>query len=299
MLGRRSLARSIARAHCGGGGSVRLHRPSRALRAPRVTRVHAYIMTAHRARHHRFPFPLHARMRALRAATALARSLARSRACGAAVVMVVWRLVTPCVTRITRSTHHARARARHQRAIGASLPLPPPRAHARLRRSGSGARLLPRLRTRGVAGNAILGAFRCRFPPSHPTHPPPTIPSKLPRSSSPGTTMLGQSPLTRAHCGGGGARSLARLRALVVGCGGGGSVRIHRPSRALRASRVTRAYAYAITAHRAHHQRFSFPPCTTGTRALQRRRRSLARSIARARCGGGDGDGGCGRSRLT
>ena len=28
--------------------------------------------------------------------------------------------------------------------------------------------------------------------------------------------MLGQSPLTRAHCGGGGARSLARSRALVV-----------------------------------------------------------------------------------
>ena len=39
---------------------------------------------------------------------------------------------------------------------------------------------------------------------------PPTIPSKPPRSSSPGTTMLGQSPLTRAHCGGGGARSLDR-----------------------------------------------------------------------------------------
>ena len=28
--------------------------------------------------------------------------------------------------------------------------------------------------------------------------------------------MLGQSPLTRVHCGGGGARSLARSRALVV-----------------------------------------------------------------------------------
>ena len=41
---------------------------------------------------------------------------------------------------------------------------------------------------------------------------PPTIPSKPPRSSSPGTTMLGQSPLTRAHCGGGGARSLDRAR---------------------------------------------------------------------------------------
>ena len=68
-----------------------------------------------------------------------------------------------------------------------------------------------RLRARGVAGNAILGAFRCRSFPSHPTFTPQTIPSKSPRSSSPGTTVLGKSPLTRAHCGGGGARrSLAR-----------------------------------------------------------------------------------------
>ena len=90
------------------------------------------------------------------------------------------------------------------------------------------------------------------------------------------------------------ARSIAR--AVCGGCGGGGG-RLHRPSRALRAPRVTRVYAYVITAHRARHRRFPSPPCTTGTRALQRRRRSLARSIARARCGGGDGDGGCGRSR--
>ena len=130
--------------------------------------------------------------------------------------MVVWRSDTPRVTRITRSAHHARTRARHQRAIRASLPFPSPRAHACLRRSRSGARSLPRLRARGVAGNAIMGAFRCRPPPKSPDAPPPTIPSKPTRSSSPGTTMLGQSPLTRAHCGGGGACSLARSRALVV-----------------------------------------------------------------------------------
>ena len=85
---RRSLARSIARAVCGGSDGVRLHRPSRALRASRVTRAHAHVIAAHRARRHRFPFPLHARMRALRAATALARSLARSLArvrCGVGV----------------------------------------------------------------------------------------------------------------------------------------------------------------------------------------------------------------------
>ena len=187
---------------------------------------------------------------------------------------------------------------------------------------------------------------------------PPTIPSKPPRSSSPGTTMLGQSPLTRARCGGGGARSLDRARgvwrlrwrwravtspvtrvtraarharvrvrrhrasrasspfpsppcttgtrallrrrrslARARGGGGGGvggGVQLHRASRA---SRASRARVNVITAHRARHRRFSSPPCTTGTRALQRRRRSLAPSIARARCGGGDG--GCGRSRRT
>ena len=56
-----------------------LHRPSRALRAPRVTRARAYIISAHRARRHRFPSPLHARMRALRRRS-LARTLARARA---------------------------------------------------------------------------------------------------------------------------------------------------------------------------------------------------------------------------
>ena len=72
------------------------------------------------------------------------------------------------------------------------------------------------------------------------------------------------------------ARSIARAR-----CGSGGSVWLHRPSRALCAPRVTGAYTYVITAHRARHHRFPPPPCTTGTRALQRRRRSLARCAER------------------
>ena len=230
-----------------------------------------------------------------------ARSLARSRACGAAVVMVVWRSVTPRVTRITRSAHHARARARHQRAIRASLPFPSPRAHARLRCSGSGARSLPRLRARGVAGNAILGAFRCRSPPSHPTHPPDNPLQTAPfliaryddarakptharalrrrrrslarsiararvavavevavgytarharyarrasrartRTSSPRIARVitvsrpPRARPARARCSGGGARSLARLRArgvaVVMVMAGGG--RLHRTSRA-------------------------------------------------------------------
>ena len=99
---------------------------------------------------------------------------------------------------------------------------------------------------------------------------PPAIPSKPPRSSSPGTTMLGQSPLTRAHCGGGGARSLDRAR---------GVWRLRwrwravtsRVTRALRAPRVTRVYAYVVTAHRARHRRFCSPRARP----------------ARARCSGG------------
>ena len=98
----------------------------------------------------------------------------------------------------------------------------------------------------------------------------PAIPSKPPRSSSPGTTMLGQSPLTRAHCGGGGARSLARSRARGV------------------ALAVEVAFSYtARHARHAHvcvrHHRASrasspllFPP-RAHTRTLRRRRRSLAR----------------------
>ena len=118
---------------------------------------------------------------------------------------------------------------------------------------------------------------------------PPIIPSKPPRSSSPGTTMLGQSPLTRAHCGGGAAlaRSLDRARSLWR-CGGGGSVRLHRPSRVLCAPRLMRARAYVITAYRARHPRFPSPSTHACARCALRRR-SLARSIAHVRCGGGDG----------
>ena len=177
----------------------------------------------------------------------------------------------------------------------------PPRARTpalqRKRRS-----LAPSIARARCGGKRHPGCHSVPLPPKSPDSSPLTIPSKPSRSSSPGTTMLGQSPLTRAHFGGGGggARSLARsiARAVCGGCGGAGG-RLHCPSRALRAPRVTCVYAYVITMHRARHRRFLFPPCTTGTRAQQRRRRSLAPSIASARCGGGDGDGRCGRSRRT
>ena len=151
-------------------------------------------------------------------------------------------------------------------------------------------------RAHGVAENAILGAFRCRSPPSHPTvtpdNPLQTAPFLIARYDDARAKPTHARALRRRRRSL--ARSIARAR---CGGGGGGGGRLRRPSRALRAPRVTRVYAYVITAHRARHRRFPSPPCTTGTRALQRRRRSLAPSIARARCGGGDG--GCGRSRRT
>ena len=99
----------------------------------------------------------------------------------------------------------------------------------------------------------------------------------------------------RAHCGGGGARSLALARTLCGDGDGGRSVgRLRRAPCTPRAPRITRAYAHFTTALRACHHRFPFPR-TTGTHALRRRRFSLARSIARTRCGVGDGGGGCGR----
>ena len=56
-----ALARSIDRARCGvgdgGEGGGRLHRAPCASRKTRVTRVHEHAINAHRARHHRFPFP--------------------------------------------------------------------------------------------------------------------------------------------------------------------------------------------------------------------------------------------------
>ena len=78
-----ALARSIARGVCGGcdGGGRRLRRPSRALRAPRITRVYAYVITVHRARHHRVS-PHRARPARARCCGGGARSLARARGGG-------------------------------------------------------------------------------------------------------------------------------------------------------------------------------------------------------------------------
>ena len=211
---RRSLARSIARAVCGGSDGVRLHRPSRALRAPRVTRAHAHVIAAHRARRHRFPFPLHARMRALRAATALARSLARSLArvrCGVGGGGGV---------QLHRASRASRARActsspRIARVITAPLPRTSP------------------IRARGSGGGAV--SF---------------------------------------------ARLLARAEAEAVGLGEAVGYIARHACQTRHARRSSRARTRISSPLRARHHRFPSPPRTTGTRALLRRRRSLARSRA-------------------
>ena len=214
---RRSLARSIARAVCGGSDGVRLHRPSRALRAPRVTRAHAHVIAAHRARRHRFPFPLHARMRALRAATALARSLARSLSRARAVWRWRWRWrwrsVTSRVTRVTRARVYVIAahRARHHRPPSPMSPI----------------------RARGSGGGAV--SF---------------------------------------------ARLLARAEAEAVGLGEAVGYIARHACQTRHARRSSRARTRISSPLRARHHRFSSPPRTTGTRALLRRRRSLARSRA-------------------
>ena len=283
---RRSLA-SIARAVCGGygGGGGRLHRPSRALRAPRVTRAHAHVIAAHRARRHRFPFPLHARMRALRAATALARSLARARAVWRWRWRWRWRSVTSRVTRVTRARVHVIAahRARHHRP-------PSPTSPIRARGSGGGAvsfaRLLARAEAEAVGlGEAVgyIARHACQ--------------TRHARRSSRARTRIRHHRFARvitvfrpprarparARCCGGGARSLARARAVWRWRWRWRSV----TSRVMRARHARHARARARH-HRA--SRASSPPPfpdVTHARARQRRRRCLVCSLARARGGGG------------
>ena len=168
-----------------------------------------------------------------------------------------------------------------------SSPKPPSHKPRRRLNSSSTPGLVDCARAR-CGGKRYPGCLSVPLPPKSPDPPPPppTIPSKPPRSSSPGTTMLGQSPLTRARCGGGGARSLDHAR---------GVWRLRWRWRAVTSpvTRVTRAARHArvrVRRHRASRASSPFPspPCTTGTRALLRRRRSLAR----ARGGGAVGFGG-------
>ena len=213
-----ALARSIARAVCGGygGGGGRLHRPSRALRAPRVTRVYAYVVTAHRARHRRFRSP-RARPARARCCGGGARSLVRAEA--EAVGLGV------AFSYTARHARHARARVRHHRASRASSPFLFPHAPTRARCDGGGARSLDsargvwRLRWRWraveVAGGYIARHARYARRASRAcTH------TSSPRIAHVITVFRPpRARPARARCCGGGARSLARAEAEAVGLG--------------------------------------------------------------------------------
>ena len=193
-----------------------------------------------------------------------------------------------------------------------------------------------RLRARGVAGNAILGAFRCRSPPSHPTFTPDnplqTAPFLIARYDDARAKPTHARALRRRR------RSLARSRARCVAVTAvevvGGYIARHaryarrasractrtsspriarvidvsvppvhdRHARAAAAAALARSLAHAeaeavglgvafsYTARHARHARararhhnasrasspFLVPP-RAHTRALRRRRRSLAR----------------------
>ena len=124
-------------------------------RVTRVTRARVYVITAHRARHHRPPSPM-SPMRARGSgggAVSFARLLARAEAeavgLGEAVGYIARRA---CQTRHARRSSRARTRissplrARHHR-----FPSPPRTTGTRARCCGGGARSLARSRARGVA----------------------------------------------------------------------------------------------------------------------------------------------------
>ena len=135
-------------------------------------------------------------------------------------------------------------------------------------------------------GKRYPGCLSVPLPPKSPDPPPPDNPLQTAPSLIARYDDARESPLTRARCGGGGARSLDRAR---------GVWRLRWRWRAVTSpvTRVTRAARHACVRVRRHRASrasspFPFPPCRTGTRALLRRRRLLAR----ARGGGGGGVGG-------
>ena len=141
------------------------HRASRACKrtsSPRIASVIAVF---------RFPRTRPARARCSGGG---ARSLPPLRARGVAVVEVM----AIAVGHAARHTHHA-LRASRARTCASStgdtrvitVPSPPHARTPTLQRNRRS--LAPSIaRALCMAGNAIMGAFRCHPPPSHPTHPP-------------------------------------------------------------------------------------------------------------------------------
>ena len=282
----------------GGGGGGRLHRPSRALRAPRVTRMYAYVITAHRARHHHFPSP--PRTTGTRALLRRRRSLARSRARRRRRWGWGWRSVTPRVTRVTHVTRVTRARehaiaahrARHHRSSS-------PHAPTRARCDGSGARSLDsargvwRLRWRRWRAVEVAGGYIAR----HARYARRASRACM-RTSSPRIARVitifrppAHDRHARAAAAAALARSLARAEAEAVGLGVAFSYTArHGAARASRTSRASRARASTPSPRIARVITVPLPPTRPHARAATAA--ALARSIARAVCGGCGGGGG-------
>jgi len=157
--------------------------------------------------------------------------------------------------------------ARHYRS------LPPARTHAYAAAEAALARCLDC--ARAVWREFHPGCLSVPLPPKSPDSPPLTNPFKPPRSSSPGTTMLGQSPLTRAHCGGGGARSLDRAR---------GVWRLRWRWRAVTSpvTRVTRAARHARMRVRHHRASRASSPFSAPTVHDRHARAVAAAALARS-----------------
>ena len=189
-----------------------------------------------------------------------------------------------CVKHATRVDRHARARAYHHRFARVITVFRPPRARpARARCSGGGARSLARARA--------VWRWRWRWR---------SVTSRVTRArharharactSSPRIARVITAPLPRCHpcargSGGGAvsfARTLARAEAEAVGLGEAVGYIARHARQTRHARRSSRARTRVSSPLRARHHRFPSPPCTTGTRALLRRRCSLARSRARA-----------------
>ena len=144
-----------------------------------------------------------------------------------------------------------------------------------------------RLRARGVAGNAILGAFRCRSPPSHPTFTPvnplQTALFLIARYDDARAKPTHARALRRRRR----SSSLARLRALVVAV----EVAFGYTARHARyARRVSRARTRTSSPRIARVVTVFRSPSTHACArcAATALARSLARSRARVRCGCGD-----------
>ena len=306
-----ALARSLARSRARGAWRWRWRWRWRSV-TPRVThvrkrdlcvtRTHARVTTARRARHQRFPF---ARARSARACCGGggARSLARSRARGVALAMAMAMAVTVAVTvgytaRHVRCTSHTRTHAsspRMARAINVSL------SHARSARVRCGvvaalARSLARSRARrawrwrwrwrrrSVTSRVVcvmrvtcvirLARVRRVITARHQR-----FPSELSLARDRYACAAAAVALARSlYC----ARGLAVAVAVAVGYDARQSCHAHHA-------------VHALLTHTPRHRRASrasspFPvPPTIGTRAAAVA--ALARSLSHARCGGGDGGG--------